>query len=47
VGVAELIGKAAQMHRLAEVLLSGLLIRADAGKEVQAELHDAFFLCSL
>ena len=39
VGVAQFVGQAAQMHRLAEIPLRGFLLRADAREEVQAELH--------
>ena len=41
VRVAEFVGQAAQVHGFAEILLRRLLVRADAGKEVQSELHHA------
>src|SRR5262249_55912430 len=39
VGIAELVGEAAQMHGLAEILLTRFLLRSDARKEIQPKLH--------
>ena len=38
VGVAQFVGEAAEMHRLAEVAIGGLLVWTHARKEIQSEL---------